>query len=61
MMGLNSFFFRAASAPVPILVRTQSRSTPSDNARVRMLDETRDFIAEINTHALIRFTKSRER
>jgi len=60
-MGITSFLLRPASTPLPILIRTQSHdgSVPSESTRRRMLRETRDFISEVNTYALIRFAESR--
>jgi len=60
-MGITSFLLRPASTPLPILIRTQSHdgSVPSESTRRRMLRETRDFISEVNTSALIRFAESR--
>ena len=62
-MGVKSFFFRLTSTPLPIVIRTQSHdlTVSSEYTRRQMLRETRDFIAEVNTHALVRFAESRNR
>ncbi len=62
-MGVGSFLLRPASTPLPVVIRAQSRdrSVSSETIRRRMLVETRDFISEVNTYALIRFAKSRKR
>lgn len=62
-MGVRSFLFRPTSTPLPIVIRTQSHdlTTSSENTRSRMFEETRDFISELNTYALVRFAESRNR
>jgi exosortase J len=62
-MGVKSFFLRPNSTPLPIVIRTQSHdlTVSSENTRRHMLEETRDFISEVNTYALVRFAESRNR
>jgi exosortase J len=62
-MGVKSFFFRPNSTPLPIVIRTESHNLTlsSENSRRHMLEETRDFISEFNTYALVRFAESRNR
>ena len=62
-MGVKSFFFRPNSTPLPIVIRTESHdlTLSSENSRRHMLEETRDFISEFNTYALVRFAESRNR
>jgi exosortase J len=62
-MGVKSLFFRPTSTPLPVVIRTQSHDliASSEDIRRQMLRETRDFIAEINTYAWVRFAESRNR
>ncbi len=62
-IGIKSFLLRPASTPLSLIVRTQSRdqSVSPETTRVRMLRETRDFVSELNTYALVRFSESRQR
>jgi exosortase J len=62
-MGVKSFFFQPTSTPLPIVIRTQSHdlTVSAEDARRQMLEQTRDFIAEVNTYALVRFAAARNR
>ncbi len=62
-MGADDLFFHPTSRPLPVIIRTQSQdlSTSSDDARRRMLRDMQDFIAGLNTRALVLFAESRKR
>lgn len=62
-MGAETFLFHPTSNPLPIVIRMQSHdfSIPSEETRKRMLGDMQNFIAELNTRALIGFAQSRDR
>lgn len=62
-MGLESFLFHPTATPLPVIIRAQSHdlSSSAEDDRRRMLREIQDFISQLDTPALARFSESRNR
>jgi exosortase J len=61
-IGIASFLFRPVSRPISTIIRIQTHdlTNPSDDGRQLLLSEMRDFVADLNTHEIVKFAGSRK-